>query len=116
MDAGVGVAVGYIEFAVSLVYSDMSGSVERLSAHLGSRLVRDTECHEQFAVRGELADGTIAIVHAEDVAVGRDGYGVGVGEYALAPGIYNVALGVEDYHRTGAAIEYIDTVFGVHVH
>ena len=78
--------------------------------------MRDTERHQQLAVGGKLADGAVAVVHAEEVAVGRDGYSVRICEYAFAPGVNDVALGVEDDHRAGAAVEYIDAVVGVHVH
>ena len=72
--------------------------------------MRHAKRHKQLAVGGELADGTIAVVHAEDIAVGRDGNSVRVGEDSLTPCVNDVAVRIEDNHRASAAVEHVNPV------
>ena len=115
VDLRVGVTVGDVELAIAPVYGDVRRHAERLATHLGRWLMGSTECHQQLAVSGELADGAVAIVYAEDSVVRSNRDAMRIGEHALSPCINDASLGVEDYHRAGAAIEYVHLVLRVDV-
>ena len=74
------------------------------------------QSQQNVAVQRAFAHGMVAVVGAEDVAVGRHGNAVGAGKDALAPGLKEVAVLVEHNHRVVAAIEGVHVVVGVATH
>ena len=60
-----------------------------------------------------LPDRAVAVVHAEDSVVRRDGYALGVGENPVSPGAQQLPMGLEHDHRYGPAVEDVDLVLGV---
>ena len=72
--------------------------------------------HKQPALGSKPSDRAVAIVHAENGAVGRDSHAVGIGENALPPGTQDIPIGVEHNHGDSPAIEDIHIIVGVHIH
>ena len=66
MNARIRVTIADVELAGTLVHGDVSGYREWFAAHLWRRAVGGAEGHQQFAVEGELADGTVSVIDAVD--------------------------------------------------
>ena len=97
---GVGIAVGHVEFSGALVKGHVGGNAEGFAAHLRAGLVGGTQGHQQLAVGRELPDGAVAVVHAEDGVVRRDGHAVGVANTpsphvrSRLPSVSNTSIGI----------------------
>src|SRR5437899_11383091 len=114
MHTAIAVAIGDVEVAVR-AHRDVGRAVERptgardadriLAVVAGvRRRVHRPQRHEQLAGRRELAHGVVAVVGAEDGAVGADRDAVrAIGELAFTPGTQAVALAVVYHNRTVAA-------------
>ena len=81
------------------------------------RRVHDAHGHQQLALGRELAHGVIAVIGAEDRAVGMNTDAVrAVSEIAFAPGAYEIAFLVVNDHRVFAAADEIHAVLAVDGH
>src|SRR5262249_7939955 len=110
MHAAVPVAIRHIEVAFR-AHGDIGGTVEGAGAPRDRhevpaviagvrRRVHDPQGQEQLARRRKLPDGVVAVVRAEDRAVGTDGDAMGTGrELALAPRAQKVPLLIVDNDR-----------------
>src|SRR5215471_14589507 len=89
MHTTVAVAVGHVEVAFR-AHRDVGGAVEGASSPRDGhevlaviagvrRRVHDPKGHEQLALRRELPDGVVAVVRAENCAIGADGDTMGAG-------------------------------------
>src|SRR4029434_842156 len=127
MYAAVPVAVRYVE-VTPRTHGNVSGAVEGAAPTCDSheilavvprirRCVHDPQGQEQPALGRKLPDGVVAIIRAEDRAVGADGDAVGAGrELALAPRAHKVALVVVYHDRVVPTADKIYAVLAVHGH
>ena len=122
VDPGVAVAVGHVQPAVGRGRR-VGDHVERpgrpfdgvrpghepgVGGHAGR-----AERAQERAVGPEDAQRVVHVVGAVHGVVGADADPMRVGEDALAPGVEEAAVAVEDQHRVLAPAEGVDTVGGV---
>src|SRR5688572_4707606 len=94
----------------------MGWSVEGFAAKTLRWLVGIANGKQEFALRGELADGMIAIIRTVDRAVGADVNSVGASaEQPLTPRPQKIPLAVEDDNRMLAARNEINVILRVDV-
>ena len=127
MHAAIAVAVGHIEVALR-ANGDIGGAVEGAASPRDGhevpaviagvrRRVHDSERHEQLALRRELPDGMVAVIRAEDRAVGADGDAVGASrKLTLAPRAQKVAVLIVHEDRVVPTADEVHAVLTVHRH
>ena len=106
----VPVAVGHEEIAVARVDGNVRAPVEWVSRHELSRMPAGTQRQQDFAVQCAFAHRVVAVVRTKHRPVRRHRDPVRSWEYALAPGLDEIAVLVEHDHRVLAPVERVHVV------
>ena len=91
----------------------MGAAVERLAAHVRSRLAGQAERHQHLAVQRALTNRVVAVIGQPHRVIRPHVQAVRAGKQPLPPGAQEIAGAVEHDHRVLAAVEYIDVVAAI---